>query len=259
MSDSSVRDHALRLVRLVLPSRLRSAIVRQQRVHRLQWPRAGAVDFGDLRRLTPISPIFGIERGLPVDRYYIERFLREFAHDVRGHCLEIGDRYYTEMFGGQKVERSDVLHYLEGNPAASIVADLTSAAHIPSDSFDCIIFTQSLQVIYDFRAALRTLHRILRPDGVILITTHGISKVACLPEREGWGEYWHFTSQSLKRILAETFPRSRVEVKVWGNVLAATAFLHGIATEELTGAELEYGDPEFEMIVTARVQKASNG
>ena len=37
----------------------------------------GLINFGDLRRLAPVSKEFGFERGLPVDRYYIEKFLAE--------------------------------------------------------------------------------------------------------------------------------------------------------------------------------------
>ena len=51
----------------------------------------------------------------------------------------------------------------EGNPQATIVGDLTDAPHIPSDAFDCAIVTQTLQFVYDVRAALATLHRVLRP------------------------------------------------------------------------------------------------
>src|SRR5690348_8634455 len=35
----------------------------------------GRVNFGDLRRLKPISVVWGFDRGRPVDRYYIEQFL----------------------------------------------------------------------------------------------------------------------------------------------------------------------------------------
>ncbi|MES2179274.1 MAG: methyltransferase domain-containing protein [Gemmatimonadota bacterium] len=256
MPPISLRQRAIALAKLLLPARLRAAIVRQQRLHRLQWPRAGTVNFGALRRVSPISPIFGIDRGLPVDRYYIEQFLRKHAVDITGRCLELGDAYYIDKFGGGKPSRIDVLHYTAGSPDATIIADLTSADHIPSDTFDCIIFTQSLQMIYDFTAALRTLHRILKPGGVVLLTTHGISKIGRRLGRDDWGEYWHFTAQSIERVLVETFPNALIEVGTRGNVLTAVSYLHGLATEELTDHELNHLDPDYEVIVTARVQKA---
>jgi hypothetical protein len=96
-----------------------------------------------VNRLAPVSREFGYDRGLPIDRYYIERFLARYAEDIRGRVLEIGDNSYTQKYGGSHVTASDVLHVTEGNSQATLVADLTHAEHIPSDTFDCIIFTQT--------------------------------------------------------------------------------------------------------------------
>lgn len=254
MPSLSLRDRAIGLAKAVLPPSARNWIVRKQKQHRLQWPRTGSVDFGDFRRVTPISAIFGMERGMAVDRHYIEAFLQRYASDIRGRALELGDPYYINKFGGGRVSQIDVLHVVEGSPGATIIADLTKADHIPSASFDCIIFTQSLQMIYDFRTALRTLHRILKPGGVLLLTTHGISKIARRLGRDAWGEYWHFTAQSAAALFEEIFPDADVEVSSYGNVLTAMAYLHGLAVEELTTEELDHRDPDFEVIVTVRAR-----
>jgi SAM-dependent methyltransferase len=255
MSSRSFRDRVIDLAKQVVPKRTRGWIVEQQRTHRLQWPRAGSVDLGALRRLTPISPIFGLDRGMPIDRHYIEQFLSAHRSDIRGRCLELGDAFYITKFGDAQAQ-ADVLHYTAGNPEATIVADLTDAPHIPSDTFDCIIFTQTLQMIYDFHAALETLHRILKPGGVLLLTTHGISKIGRRLGTDDWGEYWHFTAQSMAALGAEHFPGAEIAVATSGNVLAATAFLHGLAAEELSAAELDHVDPDFEVVVTVRARKA---
>src|SRR5262245_32603403 len=105
-------------------------------------PPAGLVRFGGLRRVTPISRVFGLDRGTPVDRYYIEHFLSAHAADISGRVLEIGEDTYTFQFGGERVVNSDVLHVEVSNPKATIVADLTDASNISSDEFDCIILTQ---------------------------------------------------------------------------------------------------------------------
>ena len=256
MPPSTLRDRSIGLAKSLLPARVRAWIVRQQRVHRLQWPRAGAADLGSLRRITPVSPFFGFDRGLPIDRYYIERFLQANASDIRGRTLELGDATYTRRFGGAQVKHADVLHVTAGNPEATIVADLTNAGSIPSDAFDCIIFTQSLQMIYDFHAALDTLHRILKPGGVLLLTTHGITRIARRLGRDDWGEYWHFTGQSIELLMRQHFPGAQAQVSSRGNVLSAIGFLHGLAAEELGEDELDHLDPDFEVIVTARVRKA---
>jgi SAM-dependent methyltransferase len=215
---------------------------------------SGPLDFGDLRRLTPVSNIFGYDRGRPIDRYYIERFLSAHAPDIKGHVLEFGDDSYTHSFGGERVKKTDVLHAKEGNPRATVVADLASAEHIPSDTFDCIICTQVLMYVFRVDAAIRTLHRILKPGGVLLATVAGISQIA-RGDMQQWGEYWRFTAMCAERLVAEIFPPEAVSVKGYGNVLAAVAFLHGFAAEELRSEELDYNDADYEVSITIRAVK----
>jgi glycosyltransferase involved in cell wall biosynthesis/SAM-dependent methyltransferase len=215
---------------------------------------AGATTpLGMLRRLTPISRQWGFDRGTPIDRYYIEAFLTREAAAIRGRVLEIEDNTYTLRFGGDRVVRSDVLHVVEGNPKATLIADLTSADQLDSDAFDCIVLTQTLHFIYDTRAALRTLHRILKPGGVLLATFPGLSRVSHEEWAGSW--YWGFTSASARRLLAEAFPAEAVDVRAFGNVLTSVAFLHGLAAEELEPEELEYRDVDYELLLTVRAVK----
>jgi glycosyltransferase involved in cell wall biosynthesis/SAM-dependent methyltransferase len=216
-------------------------------------PPVGMVRFGHLRRLDPVSVEFGFDRGLPIDRHYIEQFLDRHAADVRGRVLEIGDASYTRQFGGDRVTHSDVLHVEEGNPAATIVGDLSRGDTLPSATFDCLILTQTLHLIYDLRPAIDTVYRILKPGGVALITFPGISQIS----RDQWGEhwYWAFTSQSARLLFSETFPAAQVQVEAHGNVLTSISFLHGLAAKELRRAELDYRDPAYELLVTVRVQR----
>ncbi len=220
-------------------------------------PPAGYVRFGSLRRLAPISRKWGKDRGgLPIDRYYIERFLAAHASDIRGRVLEVGDDVYTNQFGGAAVEHSDVLHAAAGNPKATIIGDLTDAEHVPSNAFDCVILTQVLQFIDDPQAAIRTLNRILRPDGVLLLTASGISQISRF-DMERWGEFWRFTTLSLQRLLTSEFPVDGVRVESFGNVLASVAFLHGLAAHELRQEELDYQDPDYQLLIAAWARKPS--
>jgi glycosyltransferase involved in cell wall biosynthesis len=216
-------------------------------------PRPGRVRWGHLRRLTPVSRRFGYERGLPIDRYYIDRFLASHSGDIRGRVLEVGDRTYTIRFGGERVTRSDVLHVCADNRVATLVGDLTRADHIPGDSFDCILLTQTLHLLYDLRAATATLHRILKPGGVLLATVPGISQLEDGQWARTW--YWSFTRLSASRLFSEAFPD--VDVRTWGNVLAATGFLQGLAAEELQDYELDHYDPLYQLVITIRAVKAT--
>ena len=219
-----------------------------------RWPPVGRVHFGNLRRITPISGEFGLDRGRAIDRYYIETFLSRHVADIRGHVLEIGDNRYTQKFGGARVTRSDVLHVYPGNSSATLVADLANAGDIPADSFDCIILTQTLQFIYDARAAMNHLHRILKPDGRLLVTLPGISQISRY-DMDRWGDFWRFTTLSGRRLFEEKFAAGSVTVETYGNVLAAIAFLEGLALEELQPEELDYSDHDYQLVIAIRAVK----
>jgi SAM-dependent methyltransferase len=233
----------------ILPATARRRIVRYTR-----WPPVGRVRFGHLRRLRPISPYWGSERGKPIDRYYIECFLGSHSPDVRGRVLEIGDNRYTRVFGGNQVTQSHVLHIAERKAQVTVIGDLTNADHIPSDTYDCVILTQTLQTIYEIAAAIQTVYRIQKPGGVVLATVPGISKISRY-DMDRWGYYWSFTTNSVQRLFETVFPADHIEVSAHGNVLAAIAFLHGLATEELKQKELDYADPDYELLITVRAKK----
>jgi SAM-dependent methyltransferase len=241
---------------VLLPEKSRKWIRAQQRRYKLQSVPVGSVDFGGLRRLSPISAIFGQDRDLlTIERYYIEEFLQKNSADVKGRCLEMGDASYIKKFGGDKVTQIDVLNYVEGNPEATIVADLTDAPHIPDNTFDCIIITQTLQMIFEVDKAIATLHRILKPGGVVLCTSHGMTRVARREGEDDWGEYWHFTTQSKRRLFRDHFPSKDVVVSTVGNVFTCICNLHGLGAAEVDQTELDTHDPNFEMLVLVRAVK----
>ncbi|HWX08352.1 MAG TPA: methyltransferase domain-containing protein, partial [Gaiellaceae bacterium] len=201
----------------------------------------------------PVGRVFGFDRGLPVDRWYIERFLADQAADIRGRVLEVAERTYTDRFG-TAVTRSDVLHLQEGH-GATIVGNLATGEGIPVEAFEAIVLTQTLQFVYEVRDAIRVLHRALVPGGVLLLTVPGISQLS-RHDVDRWGEFWRFTRQSLERLLVEAFASGSVDVHSHGNVKATVALLHGLASEDLAPGDLEAADADYELIITARAVKA---
>lgn len=205
------------------------------------------------RRLEPLSRDWGFDRGLPIDRHYIEDFLHRTAHLIRGRVLEVKDDAYTRRFGGQSVLRCDVLDIDPTNKNATIIDDLTYGRELPADAYDCIVLTQVLQLIYDVPSAMQTLYRVLRPGGSLLLTVPGITQIAY--DRLGHTWYWAFYEASVTKLLQTVFPADLVEVHVYGNVLSATSMLYGRAAEELTLAELTPVDLDYPVIVAARATK----
>ena len=204
-----------------------------------------------------MSRTFGFERGKPVDRWYIERFLAEHAADVRGRVLEVAESTYTGWYGGDDVTTSDVLYAAEGNPDATVVGDLTTGAGIPEAAFDCFICTQTLQFIYDVRAAVAGTRAAARARGRAagdgpghqpdqprgharlgrLVALHGEVRAAAL--RGG-----------LRRGATSRCSQH-------GNVQAAAAFLYGLAAEDLDPSALAAVDPDFHLLMTVRAVRTS--
>jgi SAM-dependent methyltransferase len=237
------------LARRLLPVTTRRKIVRYTR-----WPPVGWARWGSLRRLKPISPDWGMERGQPIDRYYIEGFLARQAGDIRGRVLEIGDNVYTRRYGQSRVTESVVLHVAEQKEHVTLIGSLTDPASIPPASYDCVIVTQTLQAIFDVPTAVRTIHHSLKPGGVALVTVPGISKISRY-DMDRWGYYWSFTTRAVEELFTAVFPHDHLQIETHGNVLASVAFLHGLASHELRPHELNYTDPDYQLLITLRAAR----
>jgi len=202
----------------------------------------------------PVSRTWGLDRGTPIERHYIERFLERHRADIRGVVCETADPRYTRRFGGEQVTHSDVLHLVAGNPDATIVGDLSTGEGIPTARFDCMIVVNTLRLIYDVRAALESCHRALKPGGVLLANFETITVRS--PDGDAWeSDYWRFTSPAARRLVSEVFGEENVHVEVFGNVRTATAVLYGIAAEELDPETLDAHDRDYEVSVVVRASK----
>ena len=217
-------------------------------VHRRFW------QYGRFAGTTPLSNEFGFDRGQPIDRFYIEQFLARLAFDVKGRVLEIGDDAYSRRFGGDRIVHQDVLHVDPNNPFATIVGDISMPNVLPAEVFDCLVITQTLHLIYDMPAAVENLRRSLKPGGIALVTVPGITPIDRGEWRESW--YWSLTVASARRMFADVFGTGNIEVASFGNVFAASAFLQGVATEEIDRHKLDFVDEAFPVTVTIRARRS---
>jgi SAM-dependent methyltransferase len=214
-------------------------------------PKIGKVRFGDLYRTDPFSRRYGLDRGGAVDRVYIEQFLQENRSLVKGRVLEVANNNYTVRFGGTNVTQSDILHVNENNTKATIIADLGKPLQIEENLFDCIILTQTLQFIYNYEKAVENCFRLLKPGGYLLLTVPGITPIG----KDPFDWYWSFTSFSMKKILCGHFANEDVQIRTYGNVLSASAFLYGLGKNEIDEKELGVNDPSFQVIVAVSARK----
>lgn len=220
----------------------------QKKLRRLLHP----ARLGMIRTTTLISRNWGYDRGMPVDRYYIEQFLGQHRKDIHGRVLEVGDRTYTERYG-LGVEHCDVLDNNPENPKATLTINLESASALPSNEYDCLVLTQVLQFVYHLRPCLEDLYRSLRPGGVMLATLPCVSRLDLSYGVEK--DYWRFTAAACKLLFAEVFGADQVNVHPYGNFLVSSAFLAGVAAEELSTRELGAQDEVFQLLTAVRAMK----
>ena len=212
-------------------------------------------DWRNLRSVSPVSRVFGLDRGTPIDRYYIENFLKRNSTSIRGRVLEVAEDVYTKRFG-TAVGRSEILHFDSSNRQATIVGDLSRPDTLPENAVDCFICTQTLNFIFNIDGAIKGIYHLLSQNGIALITVAGISQISRY-DMERWGDYWRFTSKSAMRLFADVFGEENVHVESFGNVLSSVAFLEGISSEELTAEELDFKDDDYQMSIAIVARKNS--
>ena len=199
--------------------------------------------WGNLRRTSPISPSYGFERGTPIDRFYVDRFLSARRALITGRVLEIQTTDHIRRYG-MDVAKADTLDI---NPAfnPTYCCDLARADIVPTGQYDCFLLPNTVCCVRDLDAALGHARRIVRPGGVILVTAPGF-----VPLTPDVTEYWLASADGWRVIAGRVWPDCDVSIATHGNCLAALAAMHGIAVEELTAQELELTDPRYPVMVT---------
>ena len=219
----------------------------------VQWSRLPQARLRLPFGVTPLRAPWPHHRGrLSMHRYDTEQFLREQAADIHGHCLEFLDGNYARTFGGERVTKLDILHKDEGNPHATLVADLTQPNPTPSNEFDCIICTYTLHLVLDVHAFVQELQRILTPGGVLVLVVPHIA-----PYWPGMNDLWRFSPEGLATVLASAFHPDKISIRTYGNSLTAIGDLRGLVAEEFTTRELHDADDRFAVAICARALKAS--
>jgi SAM-dependent methyltransferase len=145
-----------------------------------------------------------IHAATPAHRYreHIRRlrpFLKRLASDLRA-----GDHSRILDFGAAESPYRDFFPpgstYLAADLPGNPHADLTIAADgtVPADdgAFDAILSTQVLEHVPDPAGYLAEAHRLLKPGGRILVSTHGVFIYHPDPE-----DLWRWTAAGLTRQL----------------------------------------------------------
>ena len=209
----------------------------------------GRPRWGNLRRLTPFSASFGFDRGTPVDRYYLEKFLDAHRAVITRDVLEIQMVGYARRFG-HDLRRADSVD-IDPKSEPTFVCDLAhSGGVLPSEAYDCVLLPSTLQHLRDLDGSLRHALRAVKPGGVLLATAAGF--VPLIPDG---GDYWRYSREGWIEVLSRAWAGCEIEVRSHGNCLAAVAAMLGLALEELTPAELDVTDPRYPVLISVACRK----
>lgn len=200
-----------------------------------------------LQTSNPVSRDFGLDRGKPIDRYYIESFFEIRSRDIQdvGKTLEVGETCYSKMFFPNS--NHDILDYSSG-------MDLTNHLSIPQSFYDLFICTQTYNFIYDVRSAIKGSFDLLKPGGILLATVAGNISQVSKYDMDRWGDYWRFTYRSIEMLMKESFGED-VKVYPYGNAMAATAFIQGMCVEDVDVRLLDECDPEYAIVIGVVAKK----
>lgn len=208
----------------------------------------------DVRSISPVSRVFGFDRGKPIDRHYIEKFLLGHAPLIKGAVLEVGGLDYTRMFASTALGGARILDFRGAPDGMTVVADLANPDECPAEIADCFICTHTFNFIFDVNAAARSAWKLLKPGGTLLATVAAITQISRY-DSERWGDYWRFTPDSVQRIFQPVFGND-LEIESFGNLAAAVALLRGEAAEDLPALSLLDGtDPDYPVVIALVARK----
>ena len=202
--------------------------------------------------LEPASREFGWDRGTPIDRAYIQRFLESQKHHIKGHVLEEGDNRYGKLFAGERC--------LDGLVDWRVFrGDLTAHDSLPRSAADCFICTQVFCCIHDLKRGIEGAMNVLRLGGTLLATVPCISPVSQY-DATRWGYHWGIYPQAALQAFGEVFGVENVEISLYGNSLTATLYINGLCLEEcdLLESELWTVDESYPVTIGIVATKTSN-
>lgn len=197
----------------------------------------------------PCDRHFGVSRGSPVGRFYVDEFIQKNACYVHGRCLEFGENRYRFFFS-----RSDLYEVISiySGPGVDYVCDIHAPTSLPIGVYDAVICTQVFEHLREPLLAAAMIHRLLKPGGVLLLTAPFINNIHGDPS-----DYYRYTPEGLRYVLERT-GFTIEELEFGGNSLVSTGSLLGMVQEDFTRAELMAKDPAYPYNILIRARKPPN-
>jgi SAM-dependent methyltransferase len=206
-------------------------------------PSRGKVNWGSLGAYVPISTGFGFERGTPIDRYYLNRFIEEVRSQVRGVVIEIGgslnNRTVYNFVNAREYHAMDLIQ----RPDVDIVGNAEDPAAFPASSIDSVIAFNVLEHCREPWVVIDNALLWLKPGGALFCMVPNAQRIHKMP-----GDYWRPLPQAVSWMLRRF---STHQLRVYGNPIALVASFMGIASEEVPRRDLDFFNPDYPVATCA--------
>jgi SAM-dependent methyltransferase len=120
--------------------------------------------------------------------------VKKYSSQVNGVVLDVGagKSPYRRFFKNTKKYIKLDNHYY---PGIDIAADITKKIPLQSNTIDSVVCFQVLEHINNPQKAIDEIHRVLKPQGICLLTTHMAAPLHGEPY-----DYFRFTHYGLKKL-----------------------------------------------------------
>lgn len=129
-----------------------------------------------------------------ITRPRLRAFLKRYAHTGRVLDVGCGAASYRDLF--PQTTTLDIT--AREGVKVDIIADAHDLAQIPDASFDVVLCTEVLEHLHTPERAIAEFHRVLKPQGLLLLSTRFIFPLHDVP-----GDYYRYTKYGLQHLLKD--------------------------------------------------------
>ena len=125
-------------------------------------------------------------------RWVIEHY--PYEEPVLDTCAGWEPNFYQPLFPGKKYIKQDVQDF---NPACiDVICDIADMKPISNESIGLVLNLESLEHLPYPQKGIDEIHRVLRPNGLLILTTVMHFKIHRTPK-----DYWRFTPDGIELLL----------------------------------------------------------
>lgn len=125
-------------------------------------------------------------------RWAIERF--PFEEPILDTCAGWEPNFYRPLFPGKRYIKQDMMDF--DPPCIDIICDISDMKPISDGSVGLVLNLESLEHLPCPQKGIDEIHRVLRPNGLLILTTVMHFKIHPAPK-----DYWRFAPDGIELLL----------------------------------------------------------